>query len=918
MVNKMESVELAVPVVVVTDDDDMDDVELYEGMLPTSILLSTMSSDPLRAQRETAMLFPAIKFLWEVYRAVLDILKSNSKLERLYHGCAISALRFCGEYKRRVEFRRLCDMMRIHLGNLARYGGVNVAKFEDGGKNNKVRGWEGWTAESIELHLQTRFAQLETSSTLRLFTEGFRTVEDIYNILQISRARRKLPGVTIPPPKAKILAAYYEKLTDLFWVSENHLFHSFAWYKYYSLCREYNRGMSPETRRTQASAVLLAALCIPSSSTGAKKGGDALSGGGRDAIQSTVEDDIAKEKTARLATLLGFHTTEPSREAILAEIRARDVMEDVPEYLRELYVVLEDTTDPLDMVERARVLLDQLRVETGMNKSATEDTGNEKDSESPAEKDHPLAKYVAPLTNVLLLKLIFNLSSAYRTISLDHVKSLTSGLGVSFEQMEKSIVLSARSRTFSVRIDHRMECIRFGDDDLEGDGMRGQLVVLARNLAAACDVIHPPDIAAIASRRAPIYAHVRATLEHEHLATLERRDLIEKRKEEAEKLVQQRLREEEAAKKAEEVARKAEEDRRLDREQKMREREKLQKIQEEMDSMEKKRYLTAMGRSVENMTAEELRTVDTAALAKEHAEKTNKKREEAERKVRETARQLDYIVRAVRIEELARIREGFDLRVQEDRHRYEEEVVEQARKSKEQWTTDVADKAALGKCSVFDYISEFESTIMCARKIVHQKACEKEDQRAELEAEKGKLDRARSRKEEELQKAEEERLAAERAEAERRAEEERQRKEEERRARQEELERKERLRMEEQRERDARERMERSQPATGGGGRGLGSLSSGGGTSSGKYIPPSRRDAGGGGGGGGASRWGGAGPSSDRGGGYGGGRYDGGGRFDVGRDVGGRDKDDGGGGRLVNRDGGRDNGAAAPTNSRWS
>jgi hypothetical protein len=30
-------------------------------------------------------------------------------------------------------------MMRMHLGNLARYGGVNVAKFEDGGKNNKVR-----------------------------------------------------------------------------------------------------------------------------------------------------------------------------------------------------------------------------------------------------------------------------------------------------------------------------------------------------------------------------------------------------------------------------------------------------------------------------------------------------------------------------------------------------------------------------------------------------------------------------------------------------------------------------------------------------------------------------------------------------------------------------------------------------------
>ena len=814
----------------------------------------------------------------------------------------------------------------------------------------QVRGWEGWTAESIELHLQTRFAQLETSSTLRLFTEGFRTVEDIYNILQISRARRKIPGVSIPPPKAKILAAYYEKLTNLFWVSENHLFHAFAWYKYYSLCREYNRGMSPETRRTQASAVLLAALCIPSTSAGGAKGdragGPAGGKGGRDAIQSTVEDDIAKEKTARLATLLGFHTTEPSREAILAEIRARDVMEDVPEYLRELHVVLEDTTDPLDMVERARSLLDALRAETGMAKKETAAAG---EGEGGAEKggaggivappaaeedQHALAKYVAPITNVLILKLISNLSSAYHTISLDHVKSLTSGLGVSFEQMEKSIVLSTRSRALSVRIDHRMGCIRFGDADLEGDGMRGQLCALARNLAAACDVIRPPDVASTTSARVPVYADVRSGLEHEHLATLERRVVIENRKEEAERLVQDRLRQEEAAKRAEEVARKAEEDRRLDREQKMREREKLQRIQEELDAMEKKRYLTAMGRSVENMTAEELRTVDTAALAKEHAEKANKKREEAERKVRETARSLDYICRAVRIEELARIKEGFEMRVKEDKRRYEEEVVEQASKAKDQWETDVKEKAALGECSVFDYTSSFESMIMSGRKKLHIKACEQEDERAELEAEKGKLDRARSRKEDEMGRVEEERLAAETKEAERRAEEERQRKEEERRVRQEELERKERLRMEEQRERDARERNERAPPVGGGSSRGLdavagagggGSSSSGGGGTSGKYVPPSRRgDAGGGGGG--PSRWGGAGPSSDRGGGYGGGRYDGnrdGGGVgrDVGRDGGGRDSDGGGGGgggRFDSRDGGRDSGGPPPTNSRWS
>merc|ERR1712127_324937 len=188
---------------------------------------------------------------------------------------------------------------------------------------------------------------------------------------------------------------------------------------------------------------------------------------------------------------------------------------------------------------------------------------------------------------------------------------------------------------------------------------------------------------------------VRSSVEADHIATLERRVVIEKRKEEAERQVQERLRQEEAARKAEELARKAEEDRRLQREQKMREREKLQKIQEEMDALEKKRYLTAMGRSVENMTTEQLKEVDTAALAKEHAEKANKKKEEAERKVKETAKQLDYLVRAVRIEELPLQKASFEKRVKEDKEQYEEDVVESSKKAKQQWESDVTDKAVM-------------------------------------------------------------------------------------------------------------------------------------------------------------------------------------------------------------------------------
>jgi len=49
------------------------------------MLLATMAADPSQKQRDSAVLLPRVKFLWEAYRAVLDILKSNSKLERLYH-----------------------------------------------------------------------------------------------------------------------------------------------------------------------------------------------------------------------------------------------------------------------------------------------------------------------------------------------------------------------------------------------------------------------------------------------------------------------------------------------------------------------------------------------------------------------------------------------------------------------------------------------------------------------------------------------------------------------------------------------------------------------------------------------------------------------------------------------------------------
>ena len=75
--------------------------------------------------------------------------------------------------------------------------------------------------------------------------------------------------------------------------------------------------MSDDMKRMQASAVLLAALCIPPTPNNSGQGAESKQHG----IGSTIEDDIVKQKMARMATLLGFHTRNPTREALLAEIR---------------------------------------------------------------------------------------------------------------------------------------------------------------------------------------------------------------------------------------------------------------------------------------------------------------------------------------------------------------------------------------------------------------------------------------------------------------------------------------------------------------------------------------------------------------------------------------------------------------------
>ena len=169
-------------------------------------------------------------------------------------------------------------------------------------------------------------------------------------------------------------------------------------------------------------------------------------------------------------------------------------------------------------------------------------------------------------------------------------------------------------------------------------------------------------------------------------------------------------------------------------------------------------------------------------------------------------------------------------------------------------------------------MQSLEKSAMVGRKEQHKILCEKEDETAELLAEKAKLQRARKRKEDEIRRQKEEEERKKKEEAQRIAEEERQKREEERSRKEAEQ---EELRKKKDAEREATYKARQ------------GSYSNNAPRSSaldnasgGRYVPPSRRNN--------DSRWGSDNDSGSRGGGnawgssrgdsFGGGRYEGGDR----------------------------------------
>nr|VDD31023.1 unnamed protein product [Brassica oleracea] len=721
-------------------DEALDVDDLEADRKPEDLQLSIVSGEKGKDRSDRELVTPWFKFLWETYRTVLEILRNNSKLEALYAMTAHKAFQFCKQYKRTTEFRRLCEIIRNHLANLNKY------------RDQRDRP-DLSAPESLQLYLDTRFDQLKVATELGLWQEAFRSVEDIYGLMCMVKKT----------PKSSLLMVYYSKLTEIFWISSSQLYHAYAWFKLFSLQKNFNKNLSQKDLQLIASSVVLAALSVPPFD--------------RAQSASHMELENEKERNLRMANLIGFNL-EPkfegrdmlSRSALLSELVSRGVLSCASQEVKDLFHVLEHEFHPLDLGSKIQPLLEKISKSGGKLSSA------------PSLPEVQLSQYVPSLEKLATLRLLQQVSKIYQTIRIESLSQLVPFF--EFSVVEKISVDAVKNNFVAMKVDHMKGVVIFGNLGIESDGLKDHLAVFAESLNKVRAMLYP--VPSKASKLGGIVPNLADIVEKEHKRLLARKSIIEKRKEDQER---QQL----------EMVEREEEQKRL-KLQKLTEEAEQKRLAAELQERRKQRIL----REIEQKELEEAQALleDTEKRMKKGKKKTLldgekvtkqnvmqmalteqvKERQEMEKKLQKLAKTMDYLERAKREEAAPVIEAAYQRRLVEEREFYEREQQREVELSRERHESDLKEKSRLSR--MLDFKEKFQEEVISRRQAEFDRIKTEREERISQIIRARKQERDIKRKqmyyltceEERIRKLQEEEEARKREEAEKRKKEQAERK----------------------------------------------------------------------------------------------------------------------------------------------
>uniref|UniRef100_T1IIY3 Eukaryotic translation initiation factor 3 subunit A n=1 Tax=Strigamia maritima TaxID=126957 RepID=T1IIY3_STRMM len=701
----------------VIDIDDLDNL-----LTPESLLLSAVSGEDAQDRTDRVVLTPWVKFLWESYRQCLELLRNNSRVERLYHDIAQQAFKFCLKYNRKTEFRKLCDNLRTHLSHIHKHQNQQTAI----NLNNP---------ESQGMHLETRLCQLDSGIQMELWQEAYKAIEDIHGLMNLSKK----------PPKPQLMANYYHKLALVFWKAGNYLFHASALFRLFHLSREMKKNLTNEEVQRMASRVLLATLAVPIPPA-------------RNDIDKYLEvDETTMDKQRRLATLLGL-SNPPNRSNLIKDLVRFTVIQHVGLQLQDLYRWLEVEFHPLKLSVRIQQCFDFIEK-----------------NDDWAE----LKQYIVPLQDVTLTRLLKQVSQVYQTIRFSRLLELAP-FADAFH-LERVVVDAAKNNDLQVRIDHRTKCLEFGMDlcvaqreDLpEGPNLqampseqiRNQLVTMSSVLFRSIALIEPTKrkLERETIRQAKV-AEYHRTASTKHLRVLARRQIIEERKELLENLNIQREEEERRVLEEQRKKQLLLEEERLQREADERERQRRMEEHKEIKRKHVKDKIEQLKKTgcvkfFQEMDEEELENLDADEIMAKQVEQLDRERKELQAKLKSQEKKVDYLERAKRLEEIPLLQNALELKRIKARQLWDQQEQERIKQLIEDR------KTALQHCERLSRLKtdkeEFIEKLRAARASIHKAKLQEFETRLEAEKQKRSKQRKEERKRErriryEQEKAEEE------------------------------------------------------------------------------------------------------------------------------------------------------------------
>lgn len=354
--------------------DDVDGDDDIFNVSPENMLLSAVSTDNATERSNKEFFLPWLKFIWEAYRTVIDLLKNNNQLEIPYCFVVAEVFKFCEKYQRYQEFKKFCEILRTHLLAVVKPG--YTPPIENADAVNISKG------DTLQRLLETRFLQLNTAVNLELWKESFKSVEDVQHLMKFSKKS----------PRPSSLVTYYTNLAKVFQISDNLLFDAAARLKLFNLLIQ-NPNIKESELKETASLQLIASLVIPLQSNGTNQDVSIFTS------TDIIDFDFFNRKNNKLASLLNLKEI-PTKETL---INSPVIFNYADVELIKLFKLIESTpVNPLTLKNEIDEILTNL------------------------SSNVLYASYLNDLKTIIIQKIVIQLASVYETINFDFISRLIS------------------------------------------------------------------------------------------------------------------------------------------------------------------------------------------------------------------------------------------------------------------------------------------------------------------------------------------------------------------------------------------------------------------------------------------------------------------------------------------------------------